>query len=255
MTERATESNPRFTPDRPPTEQSAKSLPRCLDCNYALIGLSENRCPECGRAFDPNDPRTWRASRRFPAHSRWLIKPTGRLFFLFVFGVCLLMLYADIPPGGYAMFMTGSIIAGFFLALFWLVRLIVCVAASVYYRPVPSSRRDIFRWLVPPLVAVFTVFLVSLNVPLFIAYRLSRPAMDRFARQILNDEIAVPKSCRVGAYQVIHVEKDADCVHFIVSGTGLLDECGFEYYPQIPPSKRPRPQYPALSDGWFIWEN
>jgi hypothetical protein len=32
---------------------------RCLHCGYALRGLSENRCPECGRAFDPADPLTF----------------------------------------------------------------------------------------------------------------------------------------------------------------------------------------------------
>lgn len=31
----------------------------CLDCAYSLIGLPENRCPECGREFDPADPRTF----------------------------------------------------------------------------------------------------------------------------------------------------------------------------------------------------
>jgi MFS family permease len=28
---------------------------RCLGCGYILDGLPENRCPECGREFDPND--------------------------------------------------------------------------------------------------------------------------------------------------------------------------------------------------------
>jgi len=32
---------------------------RCLDCNYSLKNLTEHRCPECGRAFDPNDPLTF----------------------------------------------------------------------------------------------------------------------------------------------------------------------------------------------------
>lgn len=32
----------------------------CLDCGYALDGLTEHRCPECGRAFDPADEKTWR---------------------------------------------------------------------------------------------------------------------------------------------------------------------------------------------------
>jgi hypothetical protein len=32
---------------------------RCLGCGYILDGLPENRCPECGRAFDPSDLRTY----------------------------------------------------------------------------------------------------------------------------------------------------------------------------------------------------
>ena len=32
---------------------------RCLGCDYLLYGLSENRCPECGRPFDPSDPHTF----------------------------------------------------------------------------------------------------------------------------------------------------------------------------------------------------
>jgi hypothetical protein len=32
---------------------------RCLACGYDLRGLPENRCPECGRAFDPGDSATF----------------------------------------------------------------------------------------------------------------------------------------------------------------------------------------------------
>ena len=45
---------------------------RCLSCGYQLRGLSQSVCPECGRAFDPSDPKTfesrppeWRRRRRF----------------------------------------------------------------------------------------------------------------------------------------------------------------------------------------------
>ena len=31
---------------------------RCLDCRYNLKHLTEHRCPECGRAFDPKDAGT-----------------------------------------------------------------------------------------------------------------------------------------------------------------------------------------------------
>jgi len=31
----------------------------CLGCGYSLHGLPINRCPECGREFDPANPRTF----------------------------------------------------------------------------------------------------------------------------------------------------------------------------------------------------
>ncbi len=35
----------------------------CRSCGYMLIGLPENRCPECWCPFDPQDVRTY---RRYP---------------------------------------------------------------------------------------------------------------------------------------------------------------------------------------------
>src|SRR5688572_4899088 len=32
---------------------------RCLSCHYDLSNLTEHRCPECGRVFDPTDSRTF----------------------------------------------------------------------------------------------------------------------------------------------------------------------------------------------------
>lgn len=45
-----------------PTDSQIDSLahvPRCMSCGYVLQGLESRRCPECGREFDPNDPRTF----------------------------------------------------------------------------------------------------------------------------------------------------------------------------------------------------
>jgi hypothetical protein len=36
---------------------------RCKTCRYSLSKLTEHRCPECGRAFDPNDPSTFFSER------------------------------------------------------------------------------------------------------------------------------------------------------------------------------------------------
>lgn len=37
---------------------------RCLKCGYELRRLPEPICPECGRAFDPNDPSTFASPAR-----------------------------------------------------------------------------------------------------------------------------------------------------------------------------------------------
>src|SRR5579862_2002337 len=50
---------------------------RCRACDYPLHGLTENRCPECGLQFDPDDPRTMRFGRRGEWVQRWLVKPVG----------------------------------------------------------------------------------------------------------------------------------------------------------------------------------
>ncbi len=36
----------------------------CLGCLYILDGLPENRCPECGRSFERDDPRTFSTRKR-----------------------------------------------------------------------------------------------------------------------------------------------------------------------------------------------
>jgi len=47
-----------------PDERGSTPHMRCLGCGYILDGLPENRCPECGRGFDPEDPKTYAASSR-----------------------------------------------------------------------------------------------------------------------------------------------------------------------------------------------
>jgi hypothetical protein len=41
-----------------PDPSPARSI-YCLGCLYPLGGLPEPRCPECGRPFDPDDPKTF----------------------------------------------------------------------------------------------------------------------------------------------------------------------------------------------------
>lgn len=38
---------------------------RCLSCHYDLTNLTEHRCPECGRQFDPDDPSSFLAAKKY----------------------------------------------------------------------------------------------------------------------------------------------------------------------------------------------
>lgn len=48
----------------------------CRRCGYALAAGADSRCPECGRAFDPMDPRTTSASPRGHRLTRGLRRTT-----------------------------------------------------------------------------------------------------------------------------------------------------------------------------------
>src|SRR5262245_29301499 len=37
---------------------------RCKACHYSLKNLTEYRCPECGREFDPSDPSSFEVETR-----------------------------------------------------------------------------------------------------------------------------------------------------------------------------------------------
>ena len=65
----------------------------CRQCGYALVGLSSNRYPECGRDFDANDPRTFlRRPRRIVL--RRVLKIGGVLLCLLL-GVATYVGYLD----------------------------------------------------------------------------------------------------------------------------------------------------------------
>ncbi len=53
---------------------------RCKHCRYRLDGLADNRCPECGEAFDPNDPATFHVQRLLPTFGEWCCISAALLF-------------------------------------------------------------------------------------------------------------------------------------------------------------------------------
>ncbi|MHC4698460.1 MAG: hypothetical protein ACYTFA_17140 [Planctomycetota bacterium] len=53
---------------------SVPDAARCKTCGYALRGLCDPRCPECGGPFDPNDSTTYAVGRPKPVlDHRWTV--------------------------------------------------------------------------------------------------------------------------------------------------------------------------------------
>ena len=70
---------------------------QCLGCGYLLRGLSTHACPECGRAFNPYDPGTYRVP--IP---RWGLGPWSPPLWAGIIageiGLCALGYFAVISP-------------------------------------------------------------------------------------------------------------------------------------------------------------
>ncbi len=64
-----------------PDPQTIAGRKRCLACYYILDGLTESRCPECGRSFDLNDPTTYESgpNRRRPRRRTLILLGTVSL--------------------------------------------------------------------------------------------------------------------------------------------------------------------------------
>lgn len=60
---------PTINPQR--DARDSRRHPRCLDCGYRLVGLSEPICPECGRPFNPKNEYTFSTKPPFVWYLYW----------------------------------------------------------------------------------------------------------------------------------------------------------------------------------------
>ena len=116
-------------------------LPYCLGCGYRLTGVNHFRCPECGRAFDPDDPTSYRSASEGepdPGEKARIEKQKTNISWLILIGLALVIVSISLlgkpsktTPGGPApddggisittvvLVGVGVLIVGFF-ALWWI---------------------------------------------------------------------------------------------------------------------------------------
>lgn len=142
--------------------------PHCWQCGYELTGLTTPRCPECGRPFDPSDPKTMNLGRPMGRIARWMLRGVSRpVAALFLLATLLILSTTRWPVPGAAfsfldlrhygqvwewkarlksltpwdtLYMTG--LAFFSLALLgWVTRTLLRAVAVWRYRPPTFQRR------------------------------------------------------------------------------------------------------------------
>ncbi len=225
----------------------------CLACGYALRGLPEPRCPECGKGFDPIDAQTFVRGRPMGPIVRFLSRPLGWPFGAVGVILLLLSLLACAVPGGYFALFSVSVLG--WLAAWALLgaRVVVFCIVRAYYAH--GFGRDVNRWwIVIPVAFVLAVLFAVSDVGPVVLFKLHKPALDRFAAEVaaLPPGATIPNR-RIGIYQTSTIERIDGTIRFFVAGAGFIDRYGFAYSPDGLPAGSGLDHYDALDGGWYVW--
>jgi hypothetical protein len=236
-----------------PTDSPA----RCLGCRYPLRGLTVNRCPECGREFDPDVPETMLVPVVPGPGVEYLRKPPGLAFLWSVTTISVVILLAN---GFLAMrfpFLEscGSCCLCLFAAV-WLMRALLwaAIGAADELEQVCTRRHTLRRWLTAPIVLLLTLILVSFNIPLKITFQLSRPAMERVAQEAVLWPMKTRDDSyrRIGLYLTDCVWREEDGVGFMIVPAFPFTTQTFRYSPDGPPHNMGRRRYVQFCGPWYL---
>lgn len=277
-------------PTAPICEQSAQTMATardfseiglCRGCRYPLRGLPQHRCPECGQPFDPYDPRTMKMAHKLAAIARWMLRPLGWPIPALTIVLLLLTLYLFSSRPAYSDPLFPALPLPFMLLVFlgaaWFVRLVGRITVAIRWERPPSElRREWLRWTMAPTVAVVVIALLSVDAPLRLRFAFSRPAMERFADELLAAHQSLDTRAyyqqfgtlseprRVGLYRVHMSGRASELRHGRVR-LSLSGNRAFVYSPTSPPPDsrgRPPPctmctftHHTRLNDNWSatVW--
>jgi hypothetical protein len=155
---------------------------RCISCGYSLRGLSSCRCPECGQAFDADNPRTMHLGLRSESMHSWLTAAPRWPIHVGVAAATLLTLWGARLPSWERLTMSGAAVCWSILIAWWLVR------ASLVRRArttgIELNPRSAMRgWHVLPVALSLLIAALAFDLPARAAFAISRPALQRLAAQ------------------------------------------------------------------------
>ena len=139
----------------------------CKKCGYSLRGIESNACPECGEAFDLENPNSYIrfAIKELPGDIWLTLSMQAAVIVLLSIGLLVRLFGADVGflgyrDGSYSCFVFVLQIAAMF-----------CGAASIglhYKHTVPGYRRRLIAVAAVPWFAVLLAVLVGIVVEVFL---------------------------------------------------------------------------------------
>lgn len=184
----------------------------CLDCGYNLNDLIDQRCPECGRLFDPHDNATWGTTSS--AKRRTICIWLGRIA---IIEMTIIVIYS-----GYHLFFGSALIPVIVVSTLFGGPVVVATGLAWLFSHDGVHALSI-RKQTTTLSILFILFASFMTRwPFYTAFWLSQPALDRIATQCdAGNPPAGPIT--VGVFRIESIEQHHGCWALFIEGTdGVL---------------------------------
>ncbi|MBY0262626.1 MAG: hypothetical protein K2Q20_09800, partial [Phycisphaerales bacterium] len=198
----------------------------CLACRYSLAGVAEPICPECGRAFNPDNPLTYGPRTDHP-FLQWGLRGPGRTTFISAGVVGLLSALAGSTPLMSVGWFGLALLSGLGVLGVSVVRALVATWVAVRR---PEQRMALWqsrmRWVVLAGLGSLCMGLVAVKPVWRLRWLVSRPAFDALAADVRAGVVA-PRTRQCGLISAEGARLVGNNVRVVFDGGGFLDTTVF----------------------------
>ncbi len=155
----------------------------CIDCGYLLVKLPTQRCPKCGRWFDPSDDSTFRTAKK---QSIWRKRPSPppkiqNLIFAAISLYTIAFASGPLPWSDSGIWILGPILPALWFGLIfdYIVRLGAYWLERIRDRNRDAQRGSRRAWFVVPVCALLVISIFVYPWPLVVRFKLSEAAFNK----------------------------------------------------------------------------